>query len=126
MNQTLEVSRKEIGLINTYKMKKILTILLMFLSSLLYSQTVCTDTIFAPNAFTPTLTTNNKFIPYINYYTDYQMVIYNRWGYLIYSGKEWDGTYKGTLCQQTTYIWEIKAYGSECERNFRGMVVLIR
>lgn len=107
-------------------MKILLTILTIFISSLLYSQDICKDTIFAPNAFTPTLTTNSKFIPYINSYIDYQMVVYNRWGYLIYSGKEWDGTYKGTLCEQTTYVWEVKAYGTECERIFRGIVVLIR
>jgi len=43
---------------------------------------------------------------------DYELVIYNRWGNLLFSTREvgqgWDGYYNGRLCSQDVYIWKIK------------------
>lgn len=43
------------------------------------------------------------------------MMIYNRWGELIYETDDlqngWDGTYKGVLSQQDVYIYKISAKG---------------
>lgn len=105
-------------------MKTLLTILLILISTISYSQ--C-DTIISPNAFTPTLSTNYKFYPsYINTYTDYTLSIYNRWGMLIFVGKEWDGTYKGNLCDKDVFVWEVVATKLDCRKVFYGTVTLIR
>ncbi|NEW80786.1 MAG: PKD domain-containing protein [Mariniphaga sp.] len=43
---------------------------------------------------------------------EYEMMIYNRWGNLLFVTKEaergWDGYYNGTLCPQDVYIWKIR------------------
>jgi len=109
------------------KMKSIITVLMLFISSLLYSQTACNDTILVPNAFTPTYQKNNKFFPYLNNnYEDYKIIIYNRLGQLIFEGKEWDGTYKGNLCDPGVYVWNIIAYNTDCQKSFYGHILLIK
>jgi gliding motility-associated-like protein len=106
-------------------MKVLVTLFILFLTSLTYSQT-CNDTILVPNAFTPTLTTNTNFYPYINSYDDYRMKVYNRWGNLIYEGKQWDGTYKSQLCDPDVYVWVITVFKSDCKKDFRGTITLIK
>ena len=43
--------------------------------------------------------------------TDYELLIYNRWGNLIFMSKEvtkgWDGYLNGKLCPQDVYVWKI-------------------
>lgn len=44
--------------------------------------------------------------------SDYQLVIYNRWGEQIFETANiyqgWDGYYNGKLCNQGVYVWKVK------------------
>lgn len=68
--------------------------------------------IYVPNAFTPDGNRyNNVFsISTINI-VDFNILIFNRWGEEVYSSGdknfEWDGTYKGEMVQDGTYVWKI-------------------
>lgn len=98
-----------------------------------------------PNAFTPApdgsnggyydLTENNYnndiFFPIQYGVDDYQLLVFNRWGELIFESTEvnrgWDGTYMGEPCQQDVYVWKVRAKftdGREIQR--AGDVTLIR
>ena len=94
----------------------------------------CTDTfriqttgegdIIFPNAFTPNENgpngggynpfnlDNDVFFPFASFIDDFHMMIFNRWGELIFETEDiaigWDGYYRGKLCQQDVYVW--KAY----------------
>jgi gliding motility-associated-like protein/CSLREA domain-containing protein len=70
---------------------------------------------FVPNAFTPDGNEFNQtfqpvfasgFDPF-----DFQLLIYDRWGQLIFESRYdqigWDGTFNGKLVQDGTYIWTI-------------------
>lgn len=101
-------------------MKYILTFVLLFLiNGITYSQVG--DTVIIANAFTPELSTNNTFSPFIN--DDYTMFIYNRWGNLIYQGKSWDGKFNDNFCEQGVYIWNIRLSNG---KNHYGTVSLIK
>lgn len=92
-----------------------------------YSQNIkCGDTILAPNAFTPEMSTNNRFKPYIYDFEDYDIYIYNRWGQLIYEGKEWDGTYNRNVVESGVYIWIIEAFNKDCKSKYIGHITLIK
>jgi hypothetical protein len=104
-------------------MKKSIIILLILFSSFINAQ--CDD-ILVPNAFTPLYTTNQSFYPYIQTYDDYLLYIYNRYGFLIYEGKEWDGKYREILCEYGLYNYIIKAVKNDCERYFYGTVLLVK
>lgn len=96
----------------------------------LYVETVhgCTDFVcqdieikghsnfYVPNAFTPDGDgINDYFMPSVYGFSekDYQLMVFDRWGLLIYSTTSltgaWDGTYKGQDCALDTYVWKVKA-----------------
>ena len=70
------------------------------------------DLVF-PNAFNPnsTITINNEFKPLGTTSTlaDYKLMVYNRWGQLIFESDNpddgWDGTYKGEEVPMGTYVY---------------------
>lgn len=77
-----------------------------------------------PNAFTPSLagpsngtynpnsTNNDIFFPIAQGVTQYSLVVYNRWGELMFQSKDvnkgWDGYYNGKICPQDVYIWKVE------------------
>ena len=81
-------------------------------------------TIQIPNAFTPNPSgssggqydvnslSNNVFFPYVEFVEDYHLMIFNRWGELIFESNDlaigWDGYFNGILSQQDVYIWKIE------------------
>ena len=95
----------------------------------------CTDTttieinasgdIIFPNAFTPDPSfssgghvnpldyTNHVFFPYSTGVTEFNMMVFNRWGELIFETDDinigWDGYYRGNLCQQDVYVYKATA-----------------
>lgn len=86
------------------------------------ADTICKSTImvepyliYVPNTFTPDGDEfNNTFFPVFppNYnLAGYSMLIFNRWGELIFESQDtelgWDGTYNGRLVQDGTYTWKI-------------------
>jgi gliding motility-associated-like protein len=73
------------------------------------------ELIYIPNAFTPDGNEFNQyFAPVITSGVDvydYEMLIFNKWGEIIWESHDvegkWDGTYNGQMCQQGVYIWKI-------------------
>ena len=96
-----------------------------------------------PNAFTPNPNgqnggqydinslTNDIFYPFTKFVKDYHLMIFNRWGELIFESfdinKGWDGYLNGVMLQQDVYVWKINLTyidGSKLEK--AGDVTLIR
>lgn len=69
--------------------------------------------IYVPNTFTPNNSgTNDYFFPKGGNIVEYEMLIFNRWGELIFESENfndrWDGTYaNGLPCPDGTYVWKI-------------------
>ena len=68
--------------------------------------------IYVPNTFTPDGSKFNEvFKAYGEGIHDFEMLIFDRWGELIYTmdsmDDSWDGRYLGRLCQDGTYTWKI-------------------
>ncbi len=113
-----------------------------------YSANGCTDTIqqlivvneelifYVPNTFTPDGNKfNETFSPVFTSGFDiygYNLLIFNRWGEIIFESENadigWDGTYGGKLMQEGTYVWQIKVKvkGVDKPELHRGHVNLLR
>lgn len=88
---------------------------------------------YVPNTFTPNADgLNDIFTPSIMGVEEYRLLIFNRWGELMFESKDlkdgWDGRYKGDPCQQDVYVWKIEFRNAESEQRERyiGHVNLIR
>lgn len=91
---------------------------------------------YVPNTFTPDGDQfNNTFFPVFTSGYDiynYELLIFNRWGELIFESHNteigWDGTYKGALVQDGTYTWKIKVKVKDYDeyKQFVGHVNMIR
>jgi gliding motility-associated-like protein len=101
-------------------------------------QTIRSGNLLVPNAFSPNLSgsgnsqgQNDVFRPVIRGVIEFQMMVFNRWGELLYETKDpdrgWDGYYQGRLCQQDVYVYKIVAKSSSGETITRvGDIHLIR
>ena len=91
---------------------------------------------YVPNTFTPDGNSiNNDFFPvftagYDLY--DYHLMIFNRWGELIFEsynpGVGWDGTYGDVLVEDGVYIWSLD-FGetmSDKRHHHRGHVTVLK
>lgn len=76
--------------------------------------------IIMPNAFTPGVDgpgsgdgQNDVFLPLTRGVTEFQMMVFNRWGQLLFETTNaevgWDGYFKGKPCQQDVYVYKIRA-----------------
>jgi gliding motility-associated-like protein len=91
--------------------------------------------LYAPNTFTPDGDQFNErwrvFIEGIDIY-DFHLTLYNRWGEVIFESfdpeGEWDGTYRGMLVKEGTYIWTIEVGVTETDKRyqFNGHVTVLR
>jgi gliding motility-associated-like protein len=89
--------------------------------------------IFIPNAFTPGGSNgiNDTFKPIVRMAKECSFAIYNRWGEKIYSTKDvevgWDGTLRGNLVKPDVYVYKVDVifFNGE-ERTLEGHVTLIR
>jgi gliding motility-associated-like protein len=97
-----------------------------------------------PNAFTPNTQQSNGglfsqldpygndvFFPLYKGVVEYNLMIFNRWGELLFESKEvnigWDGYYRGELCKQDVYVWKVKAKFVDDSEIFKaGDVTLLR
>ena len=106
----------------------------------------CTDTahlmvevigdfaVFIPNAFTPDGNGyNNVFKPVMtNVKPDnYQFLVFDRWGEVIFSANEldaaWNGEYKGALVQDGVYVYQVHVTDNLNERHeYLGHVTLLK
>jgi gliding motility-associated-like protein len=90
--------------------------------------------VFVPNVFTPNgLGTeyNERFMVQVSAYSTYQIDIYNRWGELMYEGKDpkegWDGKYKGQAAEEGVYVYVIKASDLNGKQyKYNGTVTILR
>jgi gliding motility-associated-like protein len=72
-------------------------------------------TVYAPNTFTPNNDKlNEEFLPIISNAIDplsYTLIIYNRWGQVVFISHDksvgWKGTYDGKFCVDGVYTWKI-------------------
>jgi PKD repeat protein len=93
---------------------------------------------FSPNsngsnggAYNPNATDNDIFFPVFAGVDDYHLMIFNRWGELIFESFDinigWDGYYRGELSQQEVYVWkaEVKFTDGRSE-TFVGDLTLLR
>ncbi|MDO9255069.1 MAG: gliding motility-associated C-terminal domain-containing protein [Bacteroidales bacterium] len=107
----------------------------------------CNDTItkqyyympglWLPNAFSPDKNGQNDFFRPVtqrNTLEPYQLLIYDRWGQLVFKSTDpsegWDGTFKGEPCQAGSYSYLLQYREAKIESSgivtLRGMVSLIR
>jgi gliding motility-associated-like protein len=90
--------------------------------------------VFVPNAFTPDGNDhNNSFKPvFQNVKPDnYDFLIYNRWGELIFEAHDleadWDGVYAGDMVKDDVYVWVIRVTDNQdLEHEYRGHVTLLK
>ena len=92
---------------------------------------------YSPNTFTPDGDEfNNTFIPVFsnkNKVESIHLLIYNRWGEIVFESENidfgWDGTYKNRIAQDGTYTWELIFTNNSClgkKEHLYGAVNLIR
>lgn len=89
---------------------------------------------YIPNAFTPNDDGGNDiFMPYLNGVdtSDYELMVFNRWGELIFKSNEiktgWDGTYKNELVQESIYLYIIKVRSAtKVMYIYKGTFTLLR
>ncbi|HEY0651725.1 MAG TPA: PKD domain-containing protein [Chryseosolibacter sp.] len=101
-------------------------------------KTIRSGQMLIPNAFSPNVGDgggsngkNDSFKPILRGVTEYQMMVFNRWGQLLFETTDpdvgWDGYYKGHLCQQDVYVYKIVAKYSTGEKISKvGDIHLIR
>ena len=94
--------------------------------------------IYLPNAFSPNgdgLNEKFKAVTNSENIESFQMLIYDRWGTLIFESNNisqgWNGTFKGKLCPQGVYVYKVEYSLSASSNNVLseiriGTVVLIR
>lgn len=91
--------------------------------------------VYVPNSFTPNKDDiNDLFIPVTEGLRDenYQFLIYNRWGELVFSTSNkqegWNGTFKGKKVQDEVYVWHIIGTTKETNEDYEkvGHVTLLR
>ena len=96
----------------------------------------CETTLYLPNAFTPNGDgINDVFFAEGHNVEDFSLLIFNRWGELIYESQNlydfWDGTYLGNEVQQDVYVWKVsyrynQLGGVSIPKTRYGTVTLIR
>ena len=96
-----------------------------------------------PNAFTPNPSgqvnseaggangNNDVFLPVQEGVTKFHMMIYNRWGELLFESFDkrygWNGYYKGRLCNKDVYVYKLKLEFSDgAAKTLAGDVTLVR
>jgi gliding motility-associated-like protein len=95
--------------------------------------------ILLPNAFSPGGADgsasgdgkNDVFLPVMSGVSEFELLIFNRWGDLLFKTTDqntgWDGTYHGRPCQQDVYMYKLTAVLTDGQRMVRlGDVNLIR
>lgn len=108
-----------------------------------YSNTTCLSgdpKLFIPTAFSPNNDgLNDLFNPIMFFMKEgeleevngFSLIIFNRWGEKVFETDDprlgWNGTYKGTECQQGAYVYKVKATGLD---NFKiyesGSITIVR
>ena len=119
----------------TYDVKLVVETNYGCVDSFTYSVIVGPDLIvYIPNAFTPNgfgPKDNDDFKAVISGEKSMEMIVFNRWGEIMFQTDkkdiEWDGTYKGLECQQDVYAYQLKVVALNDEvYTYTGTITLIR
>ncbi|MCB9252569.1 MAG: gliding motility-associated C-terminal domain-containing protein [Flavobacteriales bacterium] len=90
--------------------------------------------VFIPNAFSPNGSgplLNDKFTVFASGYNSYSIMIFNRWGEILYKSDDlsqpWDGNYNGEPCQMDAYVYriEVTSFNDKLYK-YSGTINLIR
>jgi gliding motility-associated-like protein len=94
------------------------------------------ELIYIPNTFTPDGNELNQvFLPVFTSgfdQYDYELLIFNRWGNLIFESNDhkmgWDGTFNNAYAQDGTYSWIIRYGNVETDKKteIRGFITIIK
>jgi|TARA_B110000879_G_scaffold178860_1_gene234409 hypothetical protein len=83
--------------------------------------------------YDPQTLENSIFFPIVEGVTDYQLLIFNRWGEIVFTSKEvlkgWDGYYRGSekMCAQDVYVWKATGkYATGKSFNKTGSITLLK
>jgi gliding motility-associated-like protein len=95
--------------------------------------------VLVPNAFSPNTAgqgsasngKNDIFLPMLRGVTEFELLIFNRWGELLFESHDqntgWDGYFNGHLCPQDVYVYRLTAQYDNGEKTVRvGDINLIR
>lgn len=93
---------------------------------------------FVPSSFSPNIDgINDKFSFYSLFvtsavthdYKDFEVLIYNRWGQLVYQSNNikdaWDGNYQGQPAPQGMYVVKMRLTGSDESRNYVKQTLML-
>jgi hypothetical protein len=94
----------------------------------------CDPIVYIPSAFNPgsTVQKNSVFSPRVSYGNNIEIIIYNRWGEIVFKGNnetaEWDGSYKNELCAQGIYLCVINLTSAtdNTSKQYKQLVHLLR
>jgi gliding motility-associated-like protein len=85
-----------------------------------------------PDAFSPNGDgVNDEFRINANGFTEYEVIIYNRWGQVVFNSidpaKGWNGTFNGKDCQEGIYAIYLRYKGRKTPMQMaRGNLLLMR
>ena len=114
------------------------------ITQIVYNSFGCADTIaktihifgeythYAPNAFTPDGDgVNDVFYTTGIGIVEYKLMIFDRWGQLIFTAKDpltgWDGSYRGTVVLEDVYVWRVQTKDVLNEtHDHRGHVTVLK
>ncbi|MFY0643833.1 MAG: gliding motility-associated C-terminal domain-containing protein, partial [Bacteroidia bacterium] len=90
--------------------------------------------VYVPTAFTPDGNgppENNEFKTIISGEKSMELIIFNRWGEIMFQSTdkdiEWDGTFRGAPCQQDVYAYQLKVVALNDEvYQYSGTITLVR
>ena len=93
--------------------------------------TKITNNLFVPNTFSPNSDRKNETFRAYGFNIDtFEMIIYDRWGEIVFTTSDmeygWDGNYNGQPVQDGTYVWTIKYKSGEEEVEKKGSLTLLR
>lgn len=109
---------------------------LYYITLTVTSELGCQDTVssyvyiidqpFVPNAFSPNGDLFNEYlkIPFLSQYPNNQVVIYNRWGKLVYEATEYKNDWNGDDLPEGTYFYVVTA--PQLVAPLKGTITLIR
>lgn len=89
------------------------------------------NTLYVPNAFTPDNDGLNDQFIHKGSFTESELMIYNRWGELVFLSQNpsigWDGTARGEFCPSGVYTYKLNVkYPNNLEDIRIGKVVLLK
>ncbi|MFN3405634.1 MAG: gliding motility-associated C-terminal domain-containing protein [Cytophagaceae bacterium] len=83
---------------------------------------ICPPRVFVPNALIPGHHTKGNLDIFGKYYTNFKILVFNRWGEVIFAssdpGATWDGTYRGEIMPVGVYNYLITYEG--LDEQYRG------